>query len=116
VLIQASKTWNKGDTLLDMEYANDILNTNHFRAKDAPEITLEYLYATRGHAIGTIEIVDCVTESNSLWFFGPLGVQVRAPIPFAKPVPMRGMLGLFTVDVSSPEFQEQLLPAFRNAE
>ncbi len=115
VLIQASKTWNKEDVLLDMEYANKIWEINRFLAEGAPDLTLEYLYETRGHALGTIEIIDYITESESPWFDGPVGVVVRNPIMFAKPVPMRGMLGLFTVDVSAPEFQEQLKPAFSRA-
>lgn len=50
----------------------------------------------RGGIIGSVEIVDCVSESNSPWFFGPYGFILRnpEPLPFA---PMRGRLGLFEV-------------------
>lgn len=53
----------------------------------------------RGGIIGSVEIVDCVTESKSPWFFGDYGFVLRDPqiLPF---VPMKGRLGFFEVDES----------------
>jgi hypothetical protein len=48
----------------------------------------------RGGIVGSVEIVDCVTESNSPWFFGPYGFVLRDPRPLPF-VPMKGMLGFF---------------------
>ena len=50
----------------------------------------------RGGILGSVEIVDCVSESSSPWFFGPYGFVLRnpAPLPFA---PLRGRLGFFEV-------------------
>lgn len=50
-----------------------------------------------GGIIGSVEIVDCVADSGSPWFFGPWGVVLRDPIhlPF---FPCRGRLGFFDVD------------------
>ena len=48
----------------------------------------------RGGIIGTAEIVDCVTSSESPWFFGPYGLALKnvKPVDF---IPVRGALGLF---------------------
>lgn len=48
----------------------------------------------RGGFIGTAEIVDCVSRSDSPWFFGPYGFVLRnaEPIPFH---PCRGALGFW---------------------
>jgi hypothetical protein len=49
----------------------------------------------RGGIVGAAEIVDCVTQSDSPWFFGPYGFVLRnaRPLPFR---PCRGQLGFFT--------------------
>jgi hypothetical protein len=47
--------------------------------------------------IGTVEIVDCVTASDSPWFAGPYGFVLRDPRPLAEPIPCRGRLGFWTV-------------------
>ena len=50
-----------------------------------------------GGIVGSVEIVDCVKQSASPWFFGPYGFVLRNPVvlPF---VPMRGQLGFFEAD------------------
>lgn len=51
----------------------------------------------RGGLVGTVEIVDCVTASDSPWFYGRFGFVLRDP----KPIPFiayRGQLGFFEVD------------------
>ncbi len=50
----------------------------------------------RGGIVGSVEIVDCVTHSNSRWFNGPYGFVLRDPRPLPF-LPMRGMLGFFAV-------------------
>ena len=50
----------------------------------------------RGGIIGTVDLVDCVTESDSPWFFGPYGFVLANPRP-CKFVPMKGRLGLFNI-------------------
>lgn len=58
----------------------------------------------RGGIVGMAEIVDCVTESDSMWFHGEYGFVLRnaRPLPFT---PMRGMLGFFNApdDFKFPE-------------
>lgn len=48
----------------------------------------------RGGIVGVADIVDCVSQSGSPWFFGRYGfvLQNARPVEF---VPVRGALGLF---------------------
>lgn len=50
----------------------------------------------RGGIVGRANLVDCVTKSDSPWFFGPYGFVLEdvSPLPF---VPMKGELGIFEV-------------------
>lgn len=48
----------------------------------------------RGGIIGTAEIVDCVMESKSPWFFGRYGFVLANPKP-VEFIPCRGALGFF---------------------
>lgn len=54
----------------------------------------------RGGIIGSVEIVDCVTDSASHWFFGRYGFVLRNPqvLPFT---PWKGQLGFFDVPESA---------------
>lgn len=44
--------------------------------------------------IGSVEVVDIVTESDSPWFGGEAGLLLRDPVPCA-PIPAPGALGYF---------------------
>jgi len=48
----------------------------------------------RGGIVGVIDIIDCVTESTSPWFFGDYGFVLAnpRPVPF---IPVKGALGFF---------------------
>lgn len=50
----------------------------------------------RGGIVGTADIVDCVSESDSPWYFGEYGFTLTnaKPLPF---VPLLGKLGFFEV-------------------
>tara|TARA_R110002012_G_C11673164_1_gene613290 strand:+ start:4579 stop:5049 length:471 start_codon:yes stop_codon:yes gene_type:complete len=48
----------------------------------------------RGGIIGTVEIVDCVAESESPWFFGRYGFVLRDPEP-VEFIQVKGALGFF---------------------
>lgn len=53
-----------------------------------------------GGIVGMAEIVDCVTESDSEWFFGTYGfvlANVR-PLPF---IPCKGSLSFFKPDIAA---------------
>lgn len=58
----------------------------------------------QGCILGKIDIVDCVTESDSPWFetgnearVGAFGFVVARPHILAEPIPYPGQLGLFVV-------------------
>jgi hypothetical protein len=55
-----------------------------------------YEQIERGGIIGSVELVDCVTDSNSEWFRGQYGFVLRnpQPLPFR---PYKGMLSFFEV-------------------
>jgi hypothetical protein len=48
----------------------------------------------RGGIIGSVEVVDVVADSDSLWFCGPRGLVLKDPLPHEF-VPAAGALGYF---------------------
>jgi hypothetical protein len=50
-----------------------------------------------GVILGTVEIVDCVTASDSPWFVGDFGWVLRNPVAFAQPIPCRGALKFWDI-------------------
>ena len=48
----------------------------------------------RGGIIGSVEVIDVVSESESPWFFGPRGLVLRDPFA-CDLVPCVGALGYF---------------------
>jgi hypothetical protein len=49
----------------------------------------------RGGVVGVVDIIDCVREHPSPWFFGPVGFVLANPRPLEFR-PCRGALGFFT--------------------
>ena len=56
----------------------------------------------RGGIIGSVEIVDCVNDSNSVWFTGRYGFVLKDPKPLPF-IPWKGQLGFFEVPDSAVE-------------
>lgn len=56
----------------------------------------------RGGIVGSVQIVDCVMQSDSPWFRGRFGFVLRDPRPLPF-VPWRGSLGFFDVPASALE-------------
>lgn len=54
-----------------------------------------------GCIIGEVDITDCVTESSSYWFEGKYGFVLENPILYKKPIPYKGQLGFFEVDIKN---------------
>ena len=50
-----------------------------------------------GAILGTVELVDCVEESDDYSFFGPYGWVLAHPRPLRKPIQVRGRQRLWTV-------------------
>ena len=97
VLIHASK----GMTHDEWEDAWDFAHgSGASPAAVAARLTFDNI--ERGGIVGSVEIVDCVTRSNSRWFCGTYGFVLRNPVvlPFQ---PYRGALGLFDVPNAESE-------------
>jgi hypothetical protein len=68
------------------------LPTTTYGLADLPE-----LQAARGSIVGKVDIIDCVSHSDSRWFFGPYGFVLANPVAFETPIPWKGALGFFEV-------------------
>ena len=51
----------------------------------------------RGAIIGTVEIIDCVSESRSPWFMGDYGFVLRNAFLLREAIECRGALGFWDV-------------------
>jgi hypothetical protein len=58
---------------------------------------IDYLKAGCGRIVGKVDIVDCVSQSSSPWFFGKFGFVLANPVAFERPIPFKGALGFFDV-------------------
>ena len=65
----------------------------------------------QGGIVGLVRFINVVRQSDDPWFFGPLGFVFEDPqiLPFT---PLRGQLGLFSVDesriVGGDRYQERM--------
>lgn len=57
-----------------------------------------------GAVIGEVTVTACVRRSDSPWFFGKVGWELKDAIAYTRPIPLSGRLGLFTV---TPEQLEE---------
>lgn len=59
-------------------------------------LTAPLPYLPRGALLGTVELIDCVRDSESDWAIeGLWHWQLVDPQPFETPIPARGRLGLW---------------------
>lgn len=49
----------------------------------------------KGAVLGTVDLIGCVTASDSPWFCGKYGFVLRNAVKFAQPIPCKGALGLW---------------------
>jgi hypothetical protein len=98
VYIHASKWWKLEDVTEDSETAS---RCYHAALCDlvTPDVTFRQMRDVGGHIVGSVEIVDCVSHSNSPWFCGEYGLVLRNPIALKTPIPYKGALGLFEVTI-----------------
>lgn len=52
-----------------------------------------------GHILGSVAVTGQVTESTNPFFFGPFGFAVEYPELLTKPMPYKGKLGFFEVNL-----------------
>lgn len=100
VLIHAAKGMTRAeyDAMFSLLVQRDMWFPHNF-----PYGRLQFDALERGGIIGSVEIVDCVSQSDSPWFTGPYGFVLANPEPMPF-TPLRGMLGFFEVD-------QKLLPS-----
>jgi hypothetical protein len=83
LLIHASKTWDQQG----YDFLSDSMD--------------EYVPSKEQHVfgaiVGTVELIDCVSEHHSKWFFGDYGFVLEDPKQFTTPLPWPGKLGIFDV-------------------
>ena len=90
IAIHASKGMTREEYQEASEFINDRLSywqTSELRCP-APADLL------RGGIIGSVDVIDVVSESKSPWFFGPRGLVLSRPIACAF-IPAVGALGYF---------------------
>lgn len=90
-LIHASKGMARGE----YEDVVDTLLTDP-RLYDAARALPAFEALARGGIVGSAELVDCISSSESPWFFGSVGFVLAnaKPLPFR---PLKGALGFFEV-------------------
>lgn len=100
VLIHASKWWVQRDVVDDMAFVGEAYRQCGGEPCDTG-ITYRDMKDAGGALVGSVEIVDCVSQSDSPWFFGKYGFVLRNPITFPDPIPCKGSLGFFKPDAQA---------------
>ena len=52
-----------------------------------------------GALVGSVVVEECITRSSSPWFVGPYAFVLSKPVAWSEPIPYRGQLGFFPVNV-----------------
>ena len=92
IALHAGKWFNEAEIMQDLRTIQKILGL------EEPDKEMLKLFKPFGGCIvGTVEIVDCVKESSSPWFFGKYGFVLSNPIALPSPIPYKGQLGFFEV-------------------
>lgn len=102
VYIHASKWWNLGDVADGTAFVRDTYRAAGGEPCDTG-LTYRDMRDLGGHLVGTVEIIDCVSQSDSPWFFGKYGFVLRDPQPLAVPIPCKGALGFFNPPLAHPQ-------------
>jgi hypothetical protein len=79
-------------------------------------VALYYLYRNNkpklqetgyfGCLLGTIVITGQVTQSDNPWFLGKYGFTLEYPRMLDKPIPYKGQLNFFEVDIPDPDEED----------
>jgi len=62
-----------------------------------PQTVPAFKELVRGAIIGLVDIVDCVSEHDSIYFEGEYGFVLRNPRPLIEPIYCKGALGFWNV-------------------
>jgi hypothetical protein len=97
VYLHASKWWRLDEVAGDTDDAVGIYDGSGYKSPHKNEVSYRQMRDAGGCIVGTVDIIDCVSESTSPWFFGGYGFVLANPVAFETPIPCKGALGLFTV-------------------
>lgn len=97
IYIHASKFWKLDEVADDTAYGVELRHQHDIELPREAEITYRQMRDLGGHIVGKVDIMDCVSKSNSPWFFGEYGFVLANPIALVEPVVCKGALGLFDV-------------------
>jgi hypothetical protein len=96
VYLHAGKWFQLDEVAGDSRTAVSIAK-EHGRHDVGGGFTYRELRDVGGCIVGKIDIVGCVSESASPWFFGKYGFVLANPVAFEAPIPFKGALGFFDV-------------------
>jgi len=100
VLVHAAKGMTRDEWDDAMEFAVDILRQRpplpDGKTRTLRELGFAYEDLERGGIVGSVEIVDCVQQTDSPWFMGSHGFVLRNPQSMPL-IPYKGQLGFFDV-------------------
>lgn len=104
ILVHAAKGMTRDEHEDAIDFAVQAIRADPHNAgvpetRTLRELGFAFENLQRGGIIGSVEIVDCVTCSDSPWFMGHYGFVLRDPRPLPF-VPYRGQLGFFDVPES----------------
>lgn len=89
VRIHASKKFDK-------EHWSWIVDNDNRLVTGGVPIPSDFIH---GALIGEVDIIDCVTNHGSRWWFGPYGFVLANAVEYEIPIPCKGMLGFFTPQI-----------------
>jgi hypothetical protein len=69
--------------------------------------TLAVMQPNAGKIIGEVDVVDCVEQYDSPWFFGPHGLVVKNSELYPHPVPCKGKIAPHFFD-PGPEVEAEI--------
>ena len=97
VYLHASKWFNLAEVHEDAVEAMDIFRSIQTGFGAGATMTFREMKSVGGCIVGKVDIVDCVSKSDSPWFFGKYGFVLSNPVAFENPIPFKGALGFFDV-------------------
>lgn len=98
IYLHASKWWRGMEVECDIDAGIDIVGKRLLDSagNDIPHPEADLRIAA-GCIVGKVDIVGCVRESDSPWFFGEFGFVLANSVAFANPIPFKGARGFFEV-------------------
>ena len=97
--LHASKFWKRDDIACDWEDVEYMAEEDDI---NIPTPDWQIMRGFGGYIVGSVEIVDCVTEHPSAFFVGKFGFVLRNPIIKSSLFPVKGALGFFDVPDNTP--------------